>query len=173
MTVPVSGSVAEAQGMPSRLDCSSRDSTQASIATAFGCSVRALCEFVADPSVGATYERDWEELPAFDRWFFQQACARLGPPKLPTELCWFHGTRVPPGADFSEGILPLGVWLPRLQAAVDATLDDVSMKREAAAAFERKGGFGMHFGMKVANPLHWGPYAILVREVADYARALG
>jgi hypothetical protein len=57
--------------------------------------------------------------------------------------------------------------------AVDATLDDTDMKREAAAAFERKGGFGVHFGMKVANALHWGPYAILVREVADHARDLG
>ncbi|NML45941.1 hypothetical protein HHL11_19485 [Ramlibacter sp. G-1-2-2] len=133
----------------------------------------ALREFVADPSLGIAYERDWEELPPFDRWLFQQACARLGRPALPKELCWFHGTRVPPTSDFSEGILPLGAWLPRLQAAVDATLDDVNMKREAAAAFARKGGFGMHFGMKVKDSLHWGPYAILVREVADYARTLG
>lgn len=173
MTRPPSATVAAAQGIPFRLDCSSRESTQASLVAAFGCSVLALREFVADPGLGITYERDWEELPPFDRWLFRQACARLGSPALPTELCWFHGTRVPPRSDFSEGILPLGAWLPRLQAAVDATLDDVDMKRDAAAAFERKSGFGMHFGMKVKDSLHWGPYAILVREVADYARTLG
>lgn len=31
----------------------------------------------------------------------------------------------------------------------------------------------MHFGMKVSNSLQWGPYAILVREVALHARTLG
>ncbi len=63
----------------------------------------------------------------------------------------------------------MGAWLPRLHAAVDTTMDDVDMKREAAAAFDRNGGFGM----KVKDSLHWGLYAILVREVADYARTLG
>lgn len=145
MSTAASATVAAAQDTPFRLDCSSRESTQASLAAAFGCSVLALREFVADPGLGITYERDWEELPPFDRWLFQQACARFGRPALPTELCWFHGTRVPPRSDFSEGILPLGAWLPRLQAAVDATLDNGDMKREAAAAFERKGGFGTVF----------------------------
>ena len=31
----------------------------------------------------------------------------------------------------------------------------------------------MHFRTKVKMPLHWGPYAVLVREVADFARVCG
>ncbi len=173
MTTPAQAAAGDAQGDGLRLDCASRESTEVSLVAAFGCTVAQLRDFLADPVLNATYEESWEELPAFDRWLFQQACGRLGQPRLPTEICWFHCTRVPPMSDFSEGILPLGAWLPRLQAAVVATLDDGTAKREVAAAFERKGGFGMHFRMKVKDSLHWGPYAILVREVADYARTVG
>lgn len=58
MTTPPSATV------PFRLDCSSRESTQASVVAVFGCSVRALREFVADPGLGITYERQWEQLPS-------------------------------------------------------------------------------------------------------------
>ncbi len=53
-----------------------------------------------------------------------------------------------------------------------ATLDDDTAKREVAAAFEREGGFGVQFRMKVQDSFHWGPYALLVRETADHASSL-
>ena len=156
-----------------RLDCASRDSTEASLVRAFGCSADALRQFVADPAHGNYYEEHWQRLPEFERWFYGRACESLGLPQVPVEVCWFHGTRVPEGTTFSEGIVPLGLWLPRLRASVLATLADEGAKREVSAAFDREGGFGMHFRNKVRDSLHWGPFAILVREVADYASSIG
>lgn len=156
-----------------RLDCASRQTTEQSLVAAFGCSVDDLRRFVVDPTHGAHFEEHWQRLPEFERWLYQRACETLGQPRLPTEFCWFHGTRVPEGTTFSEGILPLGAWLPRLRAAVVATLDDEVAKREVELAFDREGGFDMHFGNKVKDAIHWGPFAILVREVADVAKSVG
>lgn len=156
-----------------RLDYASRQTTEASLVATFGCSVNDLRRFVADPSHAVDYEKNWQHLPEFERWLFQRACEALGQPTLPTEFCWFHGTRVPAGTTFAEGIRPLGAWLPRLRASVVATLEDDAAKREVELAFERNGGFDMHFGNKVTGSLHWGPFAILVREVADVAESVG
>ncbi len=157
---------------PLRLDCATRSSTEASLVAAFGCTAEALHAFVADPAIDQYFEKHCDRLPEFERWLFQRACERLGQPRLPDEICWFHGTRVPEGTTFSEGLLPLGAWLPRLRASVIATLDDAAAIREVSLAFDREGGFGMQFRIKLKQPIHWGPYAILVREVADNPRAV-
>ncbi len=104
---------------------------------------------------------------------FQRACATLGTPTLPTEFCWFHGTRVPLGTTFEEGILPLGAVVPTLQERLVAELDNPDARAAVQRAFATKGGNSFHFGNKLSHDVHGGPYAILVREVANYANELG
>jgi hypothetical protein len=67
----------------------------------------------------------------------------------------------------------LGQVLPLLKDTLLNSLEDTAAKREMDQAFAREGGLGFHFGNKLENPLHWGPYAILVREVASCANDLG
>jgi len=162
-----------ATAYPLRLDCASRASTEAGLAAVFSCTVEDLRRFVADPAKEAFFEANWSKLPAFEDWFYAQACEQLGTPTLPTELCWFHGTRVPAGTTFAEGILPLGQGIGRLRDAILSTLDDVAARAAVGAAFDRQHGKTMHFRNKVDHDIHWGPYAILVREVADHASAIG
>lgn len=158
---------------PQRLDCASRASTEAGLAAVFSCTVGDLRRFVADPTHETFFEANWATLPAFERWLYAQACAQLGQPALPAELCWFHGTRVPAGTTFAEGILPLGQGLGRLREAILSTLGDEAARAAVGAAFERQDGKSMHFRNKVDHDIHWGPYAILVREVGDHASAIG
>ncbi|MFH0134021.1 hypothetical protein ACGLHS_27695 [Variovorax sp. VaC1] len=157
----------------SRLDCETRQSTEASLLEIFGCSSPDLNHFLGDSSHLRFFEEHWQSLPEYDQFLYARACEALGHPHLPHELCWFHCTRVPASTAFGEGILPLGRVLPQLKEALLATLDDPGAKREVDQAFARQGGFGFHFGNKLKNSLHWGPYAIFVREVASYANALG
>lgn len=159
---------------PLRLDCETRQSAEASVLAAFGCPSAALDAFLAYPSHLEYFEAHWETIPVdFDRFLFQRACETLGKPTLPEELCWFHGTRVPAGTTFEEGILPLGAVVPSLQARLLAELDDPAAKEAVRRAFDNKGGNSFHFGNKLSHDVHGGPYAILVREVADHANALG
>ena len=159
--------------MPLMFDCESRERTRESVSACFRCSSHVLDDFLADPNTAALYELHWETLPSFDRWLYRLACERFGAPNLPLELCWFHGTRAPQGTSFSEGLLPLGHQLPRLLDSLLATLEAGREIEEVKRAFERKGGYGFHFSEKLRNPLHWGPFAFLVREVATSARRLG
>ncbi len=141
--------------------------------TVFSCSADDLLQFVSNPAHGIFFEENWAKLPSFEDWLYQQACAQLGKPSLPTELCWFHGTRVPAGTTFAEGILPLGEGMARLKEAILSTLEDIAEQRAVNAAFARQHGHSMHFHNKVGHQIHWGPFAILVREVADHASAIG
>jgi hypothetical protein len=159
---------------PLRLDCESRQSAEATVLAAFGSTAAELHAFLADPSHLAHFEANWQTIPVdFDRFLFQRACRTLGTPALPQELCWFHGTRVPAGTSFEEGILPLRAVVPSLQERLTAELDDSAAKEAVHRAFANKGGNGFHFGNKLTHEVHGGPYGILVREVADYANALG
>ena len=83
--------------VPLRLDCTSRESTEQSLLAAFGCSVDNLWKFVRDPAHAAHSEEHGLHHLEFEPWFFKRACETLGMPRLPTELCLFHGTRVPEG----------------------------------------------------------------------------
>jgi len=156
-----------------QLDCETRLSAESSLLEIFGCSSADLQHFLADPRHEAYFNEHWNSLPEYDRFLYERACEVLGIPRLPTRLCWFHCTRVPEGTTFDAGILPLGQVRPLLQRALLDSLDDSSAKREVEQAFARDGGLAFHFGNKLMDSLHWGPYAILVREVASYANSLG
>lgn len=159
---------------PLRLDCESQQSAEASVLASFGCTQSALQAFLGDPSHLANYEANSRALPVdFKRFLYQRACETLGAPTLPTEFCWFHGTRVPLGTTFEEGILPLGQVAPSLQERLVAELEDPSARAAVQRAFANKGGNSFHFREKLTHAVHSGPYAILVREVADYANELG
>ncbi len=157
-----------------RLDCETRQCAEVSVLAAFGCTQEELQAFLADPAHLAYFEANWKTIPVdFDRFLFRRACETLGAPTLPMEFCWFHGTRVPAGTTFEEGILPLGAVVPKLQERLIAELDDPAAKEAVRRAFVNKGGNSFHFGNKLSHAVHGGPYAILVREVADHANALG
>lgn len=157
-----------------RLDCESRESTKDSVLVAFNCTASDLREFLVDPSHLSYYEMNWKTIPVdFDRFLFQRACDTLGTPVLPQEICWFHGTRVRAGTTFEKGILPLGAVVPMLQERLVAELADPAARSAVLEAFANKGGHSFHFGNKLSHEEHGGPYAILVREVADNANALG
>ena len=158
---------------PLRLDCETRRSTEASLLDMFGCSSPDLQRFLADSSHEAYFEEHWKSLPEYDQFLYERARKALGEPRLPTELCWFHCTRVPADTTFEAGILPLGQVLPLLKDTLLGSLEDSGAKLEVERAFAREGGFDMHFGAKLTHSLHWGPYAIFVREVASHANALG
>jgi len=75
---------------------------------------------------------------------------------IPATIYWFHATRVKPGSDFSEGILPLNIMYPRLKLMLEemagrpiqigSNPDDRQLK------------------LKLSDSAHWRPHAFLIRD---------
>ena len=156
---------------PLRFDCESRESTRACLLALFGCEAATLDDFLTDTTLDDEYQRGAWELPPFDEFVYERACRRLGIPQMPTELCWFHGTRVPAGTTFTEGILPLPQALARLKANILATLNDKADRQEVRSALERENGLTFHLQNKLTGGTEYGPFAMFVREMALDARA--
>ncbi|KQY80923.1 hypothetical protein [Pelomonas sp. Root1444] len=156
-----------------RLDCESRESAFDSLRQLFGCSVERLRAFLSDASVDEEFSRDYQRLPQFDEFVYQRACAALGTPQVPEELCWFHGTRVPPGTNFADGILPLPLALESLKRSIHETLTNDTDRQEVATAFARGDGLTFQLQHKLTSGTEFGPFAMFVLETALNAHATG
>lgn len=154
------------------LDCDTRSSAVASVASIYGLSSQTIESFLRDFDIDAHYERthpsqsgDQELRHVFEAKFNVQ-------PKQPDRVCWFHLTRAPKGTDFSEGLLPPSASLDRVWQAVlsvfEGTEHEVKLRE-----LRHMGVPSWHYSTKVGNPIHAGPYAMLVRDVATQSKAIG
>jgi hypothetical protein len=84
----------------------------------------------------------------------------------PPSVCWFHGTRVPPGTTFEDGILPLSESLDRTWALLGKIAGQWSSP-EGWAAFRANmtGQDAARYRGKLASGLANGPFAVLVRDM--------
>ncbi|MFM0034002.1 hypothetical protein [Paraburkholderia strydomiana] len=155
------------------LDCESLGSALDSLARLFNCTCARLERFLADPSLQATYVENFSTLPSFDDYLYEEVVRHFGTPAMPARVCWFHCTRITAGTNFSEGILPLGAALPRLKELLLDIVQEPKSRELVRQVLNNNGGYAFHFREKTSNDVHAGPYAILVRDVAFHAKALG
>ncbi|MBA4389531.1 MAG: hypothetical protein C0399_01155 [Syntrophus sp. (in: bacteria)] len=153
------------------IDCESPESTANSLSGLFGCSISDLAHQLADVNVERIYEEDNPDCPP-DEFLFRRLVSAFGPPEKPEDTCWFHLTRTFSGNRFSEGILPLGMALDAIWETILRTFEQTehfprlqSMKSDGVEDYL--------YRLKVPNPFHWGPYAMLVRESAFHAHKIG
>lgn len=154
------------------LDCESFDDAVASLSKIFGTTPEKLQGLLAAREIGAHFEMHWKELPDFKDYLYAVAESHLGCPLPVDSVCWFHTTRILPGTTFSEGILPLTAALPALKERLIGVVDDPSIKAQLRYALYVGGVADHHYANKTQNSIHWGPYAILVRDVASCAANL-
>lgn len=154
------------------LDCESFEVALESLARIFQTTSVHLKALLASKEIGAYYEIHWRELPDFKDYVYAVAETHFGSPLALDVVCWFHTTRVLAGTTFSEGILPLNAALPHLKARLIEAVDDIVVRDQLRHALESGGVADHHYFNKSQNSMHWGPYAILVREVAFHATKL-
>lgn len=154
------------------LDCESFDDAVVSLSKIFQTTPEKLKDLLSAKEIGVRFERHWRELPDFADYLYAIAEGHLGCPLPLDAVCWFHTTRVLPGTTFSEGILPLNAALPALKERLIEAVDDPSLKAQLRYALHVGGVGDHHYANKTQNSMHWGPYAILVREVASCAADL-
>ena len=156
-----------------RLDCETIETTLCSLCNAFSCSEKKLIEALLSLDLEKTYSENWEniELPS-DEYLFRHISDILGTPKSFNTICWFHGTRTTEGNLFQKGILPLGEILPEIWDIL-CNLAENKETKERLKKMQLDGFSNFHFEYKSTDPFHWGPYGILVKDVAKYATKLG
>jgi hypothetical protein len=79
--------------------------------------------------------------------------------------CWFHLTRAQESATFSQGLLPLNLSVDAVWQYLESLADSGCTVdfREFRARLGKQPG---HYGSRVTSAFHWGPYGVLVRDVA-------
>lgn len=154
------------------LDCESFSTALATLAQIFQTTREDLTTLLSSKQIGIHYETHWRELPEFSAYIYAVAERHFGSPLTLDAVCWFHTTRVLPGTTFSEGILPLDAALPSLKERLIQAVDNASVSEKLRYAFHSGGVGDHHYATKTQNSMHWGPYAILVRDVALCATKL-
>lgn len=88
------------------------------------------------------------------------------------EAVWFHMTRCYAETDFAEGLLPLGAVLERIwRDLYSLVAEEVSAAewRQFRDGLQTDGSHSARlYRMKVAGLHLWGPYGMLIRDLAFY-----
>lgn len=158
------------------LDCETRDTTYTSLEDILGVSKSAIDAIFQQLNIEQFYEDHPDSAIEPRDWLF----SNISPIPLSTvrldRVYWFHLTRVPKSTTFlNNGLLPLG-------QAIDAIwnflhlLVETKISKEEWAGFRKNLTLSHHarlYRMKIGNPMLWGPYAILVKEVAFNPQEIG
>jgi hypothetical protein len=149
------------------LDCESAGSIYESLEAITGAKRDAVKSFLSSIDLNSIYGASSSPrcapndflLDAFKRAFRSDLCYDA--------TCWFHLTRTEENCTFAEGILPLAQRLDPIFDWLFRLLDGVVSKQQWTnfkQAIAHKGS-GI-YQKKTKNPFHWGPYAILIRDIA-------
>lgn len=154
------------------LDCQNLQTTLQSLARAFHCTTRSMAAFLKQSkSLWSSYEKGFLTLPDWPELLLKHVSTKFGDPDLPNVIHWFHLTRTKHGSSFEQGILPLDAALPQIWATLIDLAPDATAKRNLQS-LQQNGVPNYQYRHKVSDKLHWGPYAVLVRDVAFNAPAL-
>jgi hypothetical protein len=144
------------------LDCESYES-----------SIRSICDIyriASDRIIDFLSEIDSECSDQDLKHVFE---ARFGQPvELLDSTSWFHFTRVLPGTNFAEGILPL----PLAKERVWEALIDIPSNPQTKCKLNdlRENGVpDYQYTQKSSHSLDDGPFAMLIRELAFHPEAIG
>ncbi len=158
--------------MPSTLDCSSGEATKTSLASLFNCSEERLSSTLLMLDIESTYEEHFDDIdvPA-SQYLYNYVVEALGFHEQLAEVIWFHGTRTLRPSNLEEGILPLNqskelVWETLITSAPNDTVKGNlrSLKNNGVGNFQ--------YNLRTSNHNHWGPYGVLVRDVAINAESV-
>lgn len=147
------------------LDCETFESAMTSLCTIFRVEEEQLRGFLTSIDLEQHYRSNHPSGPADDELLrlFEQEHGQDH--EQIERVYWFHLTRVHSGASFEDGLLPLGTVLCRIWEMLFTLFSGTpheSRLREMAEA----GVQDFQFNLKTNDSLHWGPYAMLVRDIA-------
>lgn len=152
------------------LDCESRESALASIAAIYGVSANEIESILLSLELDSLYSQNHspqhppkEELRLLVEKSVGHESSQVD------RVCWFHLTRTHHRADFSNGIQPLSTALVRVWEIILEVFRGTKHEKPLTK-LRYEGVPDGQYQMKTSDPLHAGPYAMLIREVAMHPR---
>lgn len=147
------------------LDCETRDSALGSVSLIYEVPAKEIDGFLRETDLERHYATNNPEHPGDEELTLLFERAFDCTPTAIDRVFWFHLTRAKPDSDFASGILPLsealpGVW-DTIMAIFRGTAREMNLRN-----LKEKGVPDFQYGLKVGQPLHAGPYAMLVRDSA-------
>jgi len=152
------------------LDCESTDSIYGSLEAITGAQRAAIESFFRSNDLNSIYNGNSPPLyPANDfllNNFKRAFCSDLSY----DSTCWFHLTRTDATTNFEDGIIPLGQQLDLiwdwLYGLFNGVVSGQQWKEFRQDILRHSGHYAYLYRIKSENQFHWGPYAILVRDLA-------
>lgn len=154
------------------LDCESPATALESIAEIYDTDPKAIQHFFCNFDIDEHYERNRPELPGNEE--IQRLLEiRFGEPRNSvSRTYWFHLTRAELGEKFSSGILQLNAVLPSIWDMLIRTVSR-TQHAENLKVMREEGVPNFQYKFKTLDSLHWGPYAMLVKEIGSHAANVG
>jgi hypothetical protein len=155
------------------LDCRSFDLALTSCAGVLNVPAEKLLEALRAFEYAAVPETERHHYP-YEELLPKYVCGmgtqQLPPPDL---VHWFHATRVLPGTDFRDGVLPLRRRLDSIWMLLESLASDWTTPAEWRHFRRNMQGPGaQQYQLKISSSLHDGPYAFLVRDAILQPRDL-
>ncbi len=158
------------------LDCESIESIYSSIETILEIDRNTINMIFQNLDIDRFYADSPDYPESTDKLVFSTVTHKALSDVTFQKVCWFHLTRAPVNHTFDkEGILPLGLQINSIWDFLYSLLQD-NFSPEVWNKFRRE--LSKHhparlYHMKVNNPSLWGPYAVLIRDVAFKSAEVG
>lgn len=156
------------------LDCQNEEVALQSVSIYFDTDVERIKKILLEKNFEKLFERCCDRYDYFDDFIYDYFKRKFGTGKL-EYVMWFHLSRSLCPKDYYEGIYPLNVILPKIQKDLYSLVSEKISKNEWQDICRGAGsGFrGWRYNMKISDKCHYGPYAMLVREIAFNSSTVG
>lgn len=154
------------------LDCSTGETALESLAVGFDCSTDQIKNVLLSINIEEIFEKYFDTIEVSSSvYLYQFVVEKLGKHKPLTEVVWFHGTRTLDSNNLSDGVFPLNNAVDIVWDTLLSSAPNESVKANLKQLFSD--GVGDHlYELRTQNEIHWGPYGILVRDVAFNTKSL-
>lgn len=158
--------------MAFNLDCRSGQKALDSLARGFQCTPEELRATLLSIDLDELYEERHRapSVPA-EQYLYEYAVKKLGGHLELSSVVWFHCTRTSADNTFIDGISPLNESLEKVWDILLACAPEKTIRRNLLTMKE-KGVKDDLYALRTQNSFHWGPYGILVRDIAFIAEDL-
>jgi hypothetical protein len=149
------------------LDCQTTDSIYMSLEAIAGANRGAIEAFLKDMDLNSYYGGGSPPPCPGNEFLLDAFRCAFGTDLSYDKTCWFHLTRTDNASTFEDGILPLGQRLDSLFDWLYGLFDSAVTQQQwndFRQEISQRGS--LIYKMKTESPFHWGPYAILVRDLA-------